>query len=696
MGPGVDAELQDRPSDLDSAAQRAGRCDPEDERAFEALALELRSEEAWGDLEALFRRRLAAASLASRPCDRAALLIQRGRLLEGPLEDPDAAVQCYREAATANLAAREPLRLLRRHYRARGSFDMVLQIGEAELSRATDPGERAQLLEELADVWEQELHDLEQADLLRERGRREIEPLTHPMPGTPTPDDDTIGAHSPAAAPEPPAQQAWLLAARGDVPAAVELLTRTLEREPENVQAIDMMITVLEGTERHTDTASWLERRADLATDPGTRAAVLCRLGAVRELQLGDPMGAGMAYERALQAQPDAQGVRGALARIHRATEAWPKLRGLLEQTILEESGDERAAALAELAVLLEGPFDDAAAALQTWQALLADRPGDRRAMEHAGRLRGSLERAAAASDASRPEQGEPRAVRILAVLERKLEHREREGAGESEEALELRMRIAELRGTALGDPGSAVAVLQPVLDDEETLLRVADLLANLYDAEDRLDTLAELGARVASLTDDPDGRADWLRRAANAAHRGGLTELAAECYRRLLEERPHDREAAARLRELYPLLGATGELVSLLRDEIARSEGERERALHLELASLLEESLGDAKGALLHAARALEIDPSDETVLERALTLAGVAGDDLTQLDVLDHAVAAAGAPPLRAALMARRAAHLADALGWSQEAREGFEAARALDPDSAAKLPAQRHPDG
>jgi tetratricopeptide (TPR) repeat protein len=449
---------------------------------------------------------------------------------------------------------------------------MVLQIGEAELSRATDPGERAQLLEELADVWEQELHDLEQADLLRERGRREIEPLTHPMPGTPTPDDDTIGAHSPAAAPEPPAQQAWLLAARGDVPAAVELLTRTLEREPENVQAIDMMITVLEGTERHTDTASWLERRADLATDPGTRAAVLCRLGAVRELQLGDPMGAGMAYERALQAQPDAQGVRGALARIHRATEAWPKLRGLLEQTILEESGDERAAALAELAVLLEGPFDDAAAALQTWQALLADRPGDRRAMEHAGRLRGSLERAAAASDASQPEQGEPRAVRILAVLERKLEHREREGAGESEEALELRMRIAELRGTALGDPGSAVAVLQPVLDDEETLLRVADLLANLYDAEDRLDTLAELGARVASLTDDPDGRADWLRRAANAAHRGGLTELAAECYRRLLEERPHDREAAAKLRELYPLLGATGELVSLLRDEIARA----------------------------------------------------------------------------------------------------------------------------
>ena len=53
-----------------------------------------------------------------------------------------------------------------------------------------------------------------------------------------------------------------------------------------------MMATVLEGVERHAEMTDFLERRAALATDPEIRGAVLARLGAVREEQLGDLSGA--------------------------------------------------------------------------------------------------------------------------------------------------------------------------------------------------------------------------------------------------------------------------------------------------------------------------------------------------------------------------------------------------------------------
>ena len=63
-------------------------------------------------------------------------------------------------------------------------------------------------------------------------------------------------------------------------------------------------------------------------------------------------------------------------------------------------------------------------------------------------------------------------------------------------------------------------------------------------------------------------------------------------------------------------------------------------------------------------------------------MALAGLVGGELAQLDLLDQATLGAMETDLRARLLARRATHMADVLGWLEEAHEGWRMACELDP--------------
>jgi tetratricopeptide (TPR) repeat protein len=655
-----DARRQ-RPGEIDvdaSIRQQLARfeADPDATAAFEALEEHFFMIQTWDNLAALYRSRLEARSLAEQPGARAQLLLRLGQLLEEHCGDVDRAIDAYQDAVRLDPQLRPALRHLRSIYMTRGSWETVLQIAELETVTCMPPEERARVFSEMGDIWQRELGDAAQAEQCYARARSEALP-TRPDAGA---------------------------------------LHRALEIDPADADALDMMATVLEGIERHAEMTDFLERRAALAINPETRGAVLARLGAVREEQLGDLGGARSAYERALSADPSNVAARQALIRIYRLTEAWSRLRTLLESMLTQGIAEDPAQVLCDLGALLETQFDDADAATSAYEEALALAPEDSRAEAALTRLCGTANArdACGQPDATQRLSGAPgsfdeaslakpgpenRVVRVEGVLERKLESLEASGEGLEATAVSLRLRIAELRSAKRDNLTGAIEVLEPVLQSDTALVLGAERLAALYERAGRYSDLARLSRRVANLVSDPDRQADWYRRAAETARGSGDAKFAAECYERLLEERPQDLDAKAALLELHRGRGDVEALARALQLEILRAEGEREIELHLELADLLANALEDSARALLHLRRVLELAPSRNDALEQALRIAGEVGGDFLRLDLLDHLVDVTADAAQRARLLELRGDLLADSIGWQEEGQQSREAALA-----------------
>ena len=180
-------------------------------------------------------------------------------------------------------------------------------------ARSAMPVERSRLFQEMGQIWRDQLGDAEQAEQYFQRARQERD------------------SAATAPAPEPEAerhaalvQEAWICAARGDSTRAVAALREALESDPGNVEAIDMLVTVLDGAERHAELAELLERRAALAADPTTRAAVLSRLGSGARAAARRHVGRALrlrARPRFRSAQPGRPGRAAAHLPAHRVVE---------------------------------------------------------------------------------------------------------------------------------------------------------------------------------------------------------------------------------------------------------------------------------------------------------------------------------------------------------------------------------------
>jgi len=649
--------------------------DPDDRPCFELLEERLFMDSDWERLCALYRRRREAPDLAEQPAERARLSLRLGQVLEDRMRDTDAAIQTYTEAVRLDPNQHKALAHLRRLYAARRSWEAVLQIGEQQALLAESSEARARILAEMGDVWLRELGDQEQAESLYARARAESGDAAEVQEPT---DEGVVRA-------------AWLAAARGETDAAMADLYGVLERDPTSIEALDTMLTVLDNAERHAEMPPVLERRASLAADPETRGVVLVRLGQIRE-QLGDPSEARDAYERSLAAHPSHAGARDALIGIHRASGDWSALCKRLESRIEDSQSSARVEDLCELAEVLEQKFEQPEAAREQYESALELSPEHTRAREGLLRLGVGEAQGAGVGEAQLtlpelddeiPASEEPRGSRIVGVLERKLAAHDARGEGDSAEAIGIRLRIAELRAGELCDPGGAVALLEPLLDRDETLLDAAPALSSLYEQLGRQLELIILCENAARLSEPREQRIYWYRRAADTARVVGEPERAISCYQELLARYPDDHGARAALCDLFRSRGDRESLARLLRDEIGRTGESRELEVRLELADLCE-AAGDVE-VLHHLRRCLELEPRREDLFERAFRACELHGGALAQLDLVEHAALSARADRDRAALLARRGNLLADALHWKEEAAESWRAALEIDPEQA-----------
>src|SRR5262249_45945634 len=148
-----------------------------------------------------------------------------------------------------------------------------------------------------------------------------------------------------------------------------------------------------------------------------------------------------------------------------------------------------------------------------------------------------------------------------------------------------------------------------------------ADLLRAVYrrraasadDAPEKVRWLEKLGELEVEKKDDLDAARETWKLAAKVAEGAGDDDRARQLYARLRKIAPEDHQAAGRLAELLERVGQWRELPPLFAVLVEHETDSRARVgLHLRLAHVFADRLGDATQAVNHAARAFELSPLD------------------------------------------------------------------------------------
>jgi tetratricopeptide (TPR) repeat protein len=337
-------------------------------------------------------------------------------------------------------------------------------------------------------------------------------------------------------------------------------------------------------------------------------------------------------------------------------------------------AGAEGARALtlhARLAELCTGELEDAARACDHYERLFALNPSHT---------------AAAAFLVARYEEQE-RPEDVIRVLEARLAALDTAPGETGSEATgartNLRMQIAAVRESQLGDLEGAISALEVALGEAGPASVVAEPLAAYYQRAGYTLDLIELCRSAAAACSEPAERANWLVRLGDAYLERERSRDAADAYRQALTQRPDDRGVAASLRELYRQHDDVEPLVRLLEAELTHLAGLDEIPVRLELARLLSSRLERHGPALIHARRVLQLEPLHPAAFACALAVSEQTQQIDVALELLDARIEATRSIAERARLHAERGRRLARVAGRRPEAAQAFRRALELAPD-------------
>jgi golgin subfamily B member 1 len=191
---------------------------------------------------------------------------------------------------------------------------------------------------------------------------------------------------------------------------AIALWEKRVASEPEDAEALDGLVGLLEQTGHDERLAAVLELRARAATSDAGRRADRVRVATLVAGPLGRPGDAIVAWRRIEHDFGEADDVELALAALLRATQGWSDLATLLERGAARAAdGPARADLLGQLGDVHREKLEAPAAAVETYARALEADPGSPRAragllvLSHDGALRaaavGFLLKALRASD---------------------------------------------------------------------------------------------------------------------------------------------------------------------------------------------------------------------------------------------------------------------------------------------------------
>ncbi|MFZ5468467.1 MAG: tetratricopeptide repeat protein [Myxococcota bacterium] len=536
----------------------------------------------------------------------AALLFHEiGLLWEEPLKNPRHAAVAYQNAYKLAPKFLANIRAARRLFADVGNWQMVVQLIDAELS-ATDAKEgHAWLLFEKAQVLEQRLSRLEEAQ------------KAYAQVLEANPQDVVLLV-----------QLEQVFAEKADFEPLARVLGRLAEVVPdETLKAHYLTVagSVLEDRlKRPTEaTASYRAAFALDRHDPvllSAVARVCAREGSIDELlsalaaeaellganaapvyleiskiysKLGRREDALAALHAARRVAPTEPLVLSELAHIYEAQERHEELADVLRDWVQSISDEDEVVAInLRLATLYEERLQRDADAIARYQAILSRIPGHATALAGLGKL----------YHRSQDWAG------LLATYDAEL------AALDDPKQKAARMyKAAEVLEERLGRTEEAVGRYNQCLQLQPGYLPAQKALTRLYEKQGRFAELVAMHEQDLLQTTDREQIISILNKiAAIYEDRLGDREHAAECMRRILEQAPEHLPTLRNLARLYESVGRWRELIEVHEREAGLTGDIKQViSLHHRNAEILEEALQDRPGAIAAYERVLALLPS-------------------------------------------------------------------------------------
>lgn len=674
-----------------SIPPEARKKEPLDEAAFEKAAKELRGApadeelavalervvepaEAWEKAVATFKE---VAEKASDAEVKKALLFRAARIQEADVGDHAGAEASYRailELDEGEDIARAAIEELKR---ASGDSEGLVEVLLEKVENEESGEERAAILREIAETYEKELGDEENAyvawvqalteDPKDDHAIGEIERLAE---GSVERWNEAVTALNETLqeAEDEAAKVSMLVLlgrwyadklARPDF--AVPCFGQALTLDPANDAAMEGTIALYRKAQSWQELVSMLLARAQAASNPLKARDYRAEAAEIVHRKLGDPSRAAEVFEQLLKDDPAHPKATEALESIYAEQKEWKRLVALLETKAQSQRGDDRIETLSSIAELYEdrlGDLDQAAAHYEG--ALKHD-------AHHVGALKG-LERIYA------------RAGKYAELLEN-LEA-QREIAATPRQKIALLERMGQIQLEEFVDHEKAAAAFGSVIELEPGHEAANTALARIYRHLQRFDELAKTLERHALGTEDEDRKIGLLMQAAKVLMVDvGAPERAIGMVERVTALRPGHTEALELVARLQAQTGDAGKaLEATERLAEAEKDPEKKADLYVRAGGILEDR-GDKDGAIARYKRALDAHSTNSRAAAALRSIYSGRGDAHGAAELLLREIEMAEGDIGKARLYADLGELRLTRLEEPTKAREAFEKALELD---------------
>ena len=607
-------------------------------------------------------------------CQKASITLSQARPDADDVEGWIALLGDSGEEAEAN----DALDLIERRARDTKDWETVIEVLLGRIEHAGDGKPRAELLRQMAEVYELGLGDLQRA----------FEAVTTACQVAPEDDECAKLAEKLAAATggwadlvseasgiateasDPKVASAWWArlgnwySTRLDRPDyGVPSLRRALELDATNRMAYTALAETQRKQGKWAELADTLRAHAEVETDNTVKVDLLLGLGDLNESQLSSTAKAIEAYQAAADLDDSSDDALAALERLYRRDERWANLAKVLDRRaeICEEAGDAgRAAAIRrELGTMRAEKLGDLEGAIARYEAAVAKNGSDAEALKALVDL---YDKTGRTDD-------------YLRTMERL-----GQVAPEGEKLATLRKLAMELEDR---DPARAAAAYEKLLATDPNADDAYRGLGRVLEAQENWYELVALQRRHIAAAKTPAQRVELYLSSAKI-HQDRLDDphKAIEALLNVLAIDENNRDAFAGLPALYQRTGAHDRAVDILVRH-AGIEGDRGAFFYARAGAIALESMSDLEVAQRHFEKALTLDAEMFAALKGLGEVHEARGNWEKAVEHMLRAEAVSDSRNERVALLWQAAQLIDLKVGDPSRALELYERVLKLDPD-------------
>jgi tetratricopeptide (TPR) repeat protein len=402
---------------------------------------------------------------------------------------------------------------------------------------------------------------------------------------------------------------------------AISIYERVLDLSPGQPEATSALVHHFTDAEMWDHLVSLYEGQlAAGGVRQGQEVGVMLQVAMVNWRMRGKPEAAEPYFERLRKAEPAHPGMLAFFREwCPNRSEKARLVQILSDAQRAMPDGPERGQLAAEIAGLAEEGAN-AQKAIEQWRTLLRSEPTN-----------------AAARDALKRLYRSTGAFNHLADLLRT--ELERIAPDDAKARLPVLREIAQIYREHIKSDSALVTVLSQIIGLDSHDADAVRELARVYETLGRWRDLLTTQMRLAELETSPHTKAELYRAIARRwLDQFSNVQNAVEAYEKLREADPDDREAVAKLKELYTKRRAYRQLYDLYEHETKHLEGDERRALWMEMAKMAAERLDRGADATRLFKLVLNEDPNDAGALDALEKQAERDKDFVTVADALER----------------------------------------------------------